>query len=124
MTHHAPEESARVANRIPAQDRLPVSAPDPGKGWRLVTDYSEAPHPKAQFYADNPPGWNRRAFPQLVYPEGFIYRVPIDPAPVPPIPLSEDPLPFVNEPDRSPAVVVWIVGALVFVTGFLLGWSI
>lgn len=48
-----------------------------------------------------------------------IYR-----GPVPPIPTSEDPLPFFNEPDRSPDVVAWIMAALVFVTGFLLGWSL
>ena len=52
-----------------------------------------------------------------------IYREP-----VPPIPTSEDPCPWFNEPDRGPDVVAWIMAAvmaaLVFVTGFLIGWSL
>lgn len=98
------------------------TTPDPGEGYRLVTDYSEEPHPSAGFLHNGK--FLSRPYPHMPYLEQHFYRVPIDPTPVPPIPLAEDPLPFFNEPDRSPVAVVWIVAALLFATGFLLGWSL
>jgi hypothetical protein len=124
MTQHAPEESSRVAKRIPCEDRKPVSTPDPGEGYRIVTDYSEAPHPDAEYWCTDQLQWSERVGSQFPYAKQFVYRVPIDHAPGPPIPLTEDPLPWFSEPDRSASVIVWIVAALVFATGFWLGWSL
>lgn len=105
-----------------------MSTPDPGEGYRLVDIENEPPYGTAQLWLPVSKIWAAPQSNRTRYCNAY-YRVPIDPAPVPPIPLTEDPCPFFNEPGNPltessfTPVVVWIVVALVFATGFLLGWS-
>ena len=115
-----------------------MTAPDPGEGFRLVTDYSEAPHPEAEFFYQNE--WVPRLKPEAIYQgekAGWFYRVP-DPVPEPvplrwpDIPVSDDAWFQQPEPDSgadcaSHYVAAWVLSAVMAVvlllTGFILGWS-
>ncbi len=53
-----------------------------GEGWKLVTDYTATPHPKAQLWRPYQREWTDRLVPTTMeYMSGDIYRVPIEDTP-------------------------------------------
>lgn len=106
--------------------------PDPGEGFRLVDPAKDIPNPEAEIWLPGSKQWHGRLTPENGYMGGAFYRVP-DPVPEPvplrwpDIPVSDDawwlqsiPDP---EPDHDSDVIMWVLGGLLFATGFILGWS-
>lgn len=89
--------------------------------YRIIEDEDkgETPDPRAEILHNGQ--WVSRPYPDLAYLKGNSYRVPIDPPPVP----QNEPWSDIPPCESNPAaVVIWIIGALVFLTGFLIGWSL
>jgi len=121
-----------------------VGQPDPGEGFRLVTDLSEYPHPGAELWLSEDAEWVKRTNPSYPYSTYNYYRVPdsnfrnykemqfqpplSEPVPLrwPDIPVSDDAwfqtVPEPEGPDRTEMILVWMGAALLFATGFILGW--
>lgn len=97
-----------------------MNAPDPGEGYRLVDIDNEPPYGTAQLWLPCSKIWAAPSTNRTRYCDAY-YRVPIDPPPVP----QNEPWSDIPPCESNPAaVVLWIIGALVFLTGFLIGWSL